>query len=307
MRVYEVIDSMSGSISREQGQAIVKEVRRRYVIGQCGSFDDCEAAILPYAPMYAASAGGYWLRQNLNITGVGNGYFDCTATYRTLVPSQQQENNNGQPPTFVPGGVAWDTTGGTEHMTQAIQQTGYGSDTPDFEGAINVSGNAVQGVDVVRPSLRYSETWIMPVSTAMNCGYIGAVFSLTGTVNQDNFRCFAPGEVLFLGARGQWQEDQPYVAITFEFEVRANDDDFYPFTGFSQEPVAKKGWEYFWILYEDAIDANALVRHPIAGYISQVYHEKPWDNLGIGDQAIGNGVSGQLPQNALPGGNGFGN
>jgi hypothetical protein len=297
--VYEVIDSMSGSITKEVGQAVQWEIRRRYVVGVCESFDDCVTTMQPYCPMYVQGNFGVQVRSALSVSGVGNGYFDVVATYQTLQPAQG-DNNNGQPPPFTPGSVAWDTTGNREHMTMAISQLRYPAEAPDFEGAINVVGNSVQGIDVVRPAMRYSETWIMPAQDAMQCNYLTAVYSLTGTVNQSTFRCFDPGEALFLGARGQWQEDQPYVAITFEFEARPNDDNYYPWIGYGAG-IEKEGWEHFWILYEDGVDADTIIKKPVAGYMSQVYHKANWAGLGIGSRTIGAGATGVSPQPGLSG------
>lgn len=301
--VYEILDSMSGSVQKEQGQSIVKEVRRRYVIGQCESFNDCVTKITDYAPMYASDNQSYWVRGNLSVNGIGNKYFDVTATYKTLLPIEQQGGSQTDP---VPGAIGWDTTGHTEHITQALSQESIPAQgAPDFEGAINVSGDSVQGIDIVRPCMRYYETWILPVATALDCNFIDSVYRLTGTVNLDDFRCWDPGEVLFMGARGQWQEDQPYVPVTFEFEVRPNEQNYYPWEGAGGNFVLKKGWEHIWILYEDKVDANRLVKHPIAAYKSKVYPEKTWDGILIGDYTIGQLVTGQVFNPALTGGGQF--
>lgn len=303
--VYEVLDSMSGSVQKEQGQAVVKEVRRRYVIGQCTSFEDCVSQIEPYAPVYCIANNSYWMRGTLAINGIGNKYFDVTATYRTLVPADQGQ---GQPPEYVPGSIGWDTTGHTEHITQSLPtQERIPQEAPDYQGAINVSGDAVQGIDVVRPAFRYSETWILPVGSVLDCDYLGNVYRLTGTVNNDPFRCFDPGEALFLGARGQWQEDQPYVAVTYEFEARPNDPNYYPWEG-AGGTFDKKGWEHIWIKYEDDVDANSLVKVPVAAYKSKVYRQESWVALGIADQLIGQTVTGLTPNVGATGGNtGVGN
>ena len=307
--IYEMPESMSGSITREQGQNSVKEVRRRLCIGQCGSFDHAELEIRPYLPEYALAGGSYWNRANLSIQPVGNGYFDVTATYRTLVPPDggggEGQGQGGQP---VPGSVSWDTTGHTEHITQALEVAAYGSgdDPPSFAGAINVQGDTVAGLDVVRPSMVYSETWVLPISLAMSCTFLGNVYRLTGTVNADPFRCFEPGECLFLGARGQWQEDQPYVSVSFDFEARPNDPQYQPWEN-SDDIIEKKGWEYVWILYKGDVNADTLVKFPRAAYVCKVYREESWGPLLIAPLSIAaarGGIQGNPP---AAGGGGFGN
>ena len=280
IQCWEMLDSMSGSVTNEQDEGETREVRRRYMIGQTVGFNDTVSQISLYAPSYVNSdgAGIYWVRKRLDVTCVGNSYFDCTAIYQTLIPKfDDPANPSGD---YIPGGISWDTTGHTEHITQALSQTAYGETGPDFENAINVSGDSVNGLDVVRPCLKYSETWILPLSVAASCAYVGAVYRLTGTVNASAFRCFSPGECLFLGARGQWQGDQPYVTVTFDFEARPNQD-----LNFSPNPPGvqfnKKGWEYIWIRYATDVSSDTLVQKPVAVYKAKVYEDEDWADLGI--------------------------
>lgn len=299
VNVWEMLDSMSGSISNESESGEVREVKRRYLIGPTLGFNNTVAEIELYAPSYVESDGSgiYWVRKRLEVQGVGNSYFDCTATYQTLQTKKKDSNNNnddgGNP---VPGSVAWDTTGHTEHKTQALAQSKYPNDAPSFSGAINVSGNSVNGIDVVSPGMKYSETWIMPIELAMSCDYIGNIYSLTGTVNESAFRCFDPFECLFLGARGQWQGDQPYVTVTFDFEARPNMQVNVPTTTDGYEPgvgevavgggggakVQKDGWQHLWYLYKPDVNNNAIVQKPVAAYIDTIYHYASWSALRIG-------------------------
>lgn len=297
VKCWEMLDSMSGSVTNEQEQGEVREVRRRYLIGQTAGFNATVDEINKYAPAYVNSdgAGIYWLRKRLDINGVGNRYFDCTATYQTLIPKPQSEGDGGNAP--VAGGIMWDTTGHTEHMTQAYDEEVYGDETVSFEAAINVSGDSVNGIDVVRPGMKYSETWIMPAAYAMDCAYISAVYTNTGTVNDTQFRCFEPGECLFLGARGQWQGDQPYVVVTFDFEARPNETvDLSP--GLAGVIFEKEGWQYYWIRYQTDTNDDTLIQRPIAAYLNTIYRKRNWFDLGIG--GVGPAQQPQQPQQPVP-------
>ncbi len=292
--VYEMLDSMSGSVSNDLEQGETREVRRSYVIGQCEGFNDAVAKIEDYAPQYvtADGAGIYWRRSRLEVNGIGNKYFQVVATYATLVPKSDGGGPPGTNP--VPGAIAWDTTGHTEHITQSLATARFPAGAPDFEGAINVSGNTVGGLDVVRPCLRYSETWIFPASVAISPAFLGAVYQRTGTVNLNTFRAFQPGEALFMGARASWQGDLPYVAVTFEFEARPNGEWYSQ--GFGQV-IPKEGWQYVWLLYETAENNDRLVQRPIYAYKETVYEKKDWSGLRIGSTigAAQQGAAGALP------------
>lgn len=299
IQVWEMLDSMSGSVANEGEQGETREVKRRYLIGQTEGFTDTVAQIETYAPGYVDDGqGGYWVRRRLEVQGVGNRYFDCSATYQTLQPKKKSENNNNDDDNPVPGNIAWDTTGHTEHKTQARSQQRFPDSAPDFQGAINVSGNSVNGIDVVSPGMKYSETWVMPLQTAMSCGYISSVYTLTGTVNSVKFRCFDPGTCLFMGARGQWSSDHPYVTITFDFEARPNTNvtlpssitgGYYDGSGYDGDgagpggaggqAITKEGWQHIWFLYKPDANANTIVQKPVAVYRDTLYEKKDWAPL----------------------------
>lgn len=305
---YELVDSMSGSVTTEQESFEVQECKRRFVVGQFTGFNAVKSFMDGFAPRYAIDDGVqlYWTRTQLDIKSIGNKYYDVTATYRTLQPSVAPtgddggDNNNGGGGSHLSAGsIGWDTTGRTEHITQALGETGYPDGVTYFEEAINVSGDAVQGIDVVRPSMKYTETWLLPATLAMSPSFMNGVHRLTGTVNASPFRAFAAGEALFLGAKGQWSGDSPFVAVTFEFECRPNVNDFYVK---AIPPFPKKGWEYVWVRYQPEGGMD-IVRRPIAAYKNTLYHERAWDALVIAGRSIGGAKSGRrrtAPQPGLP-------
>jgi hypothetical protein len=284
--VYEVFDSMTGSITKETGDETVIENTIRFVAGQVDDLFTLVRSLDPYCPVYIDYGGKWWIRKKLSWAGIGNRYFDIEASYSVLtgdggdLPDPEAPEDE-----YHPGGVSWDTTGQTRHITQAITQTKYPDDAADFHGAINVSGESVNGVDIVTPGMRYTETWILPVETVMQDSYTQAIYKLTGTVNLNNFRSFAAGEALFLGARAQWSDDSPFVSVTYEFEARANNPTWYPWEGFGSTQNLE-GWEHVWIRYEDQVSADRRVKRPIAAYVSQVYEKKAWEALGIGTAPI---------------------
>lgn len=311
IKCYELVDSMSGSVVNESEGGEVREVKRRYVIGRCESgFNQAVLEMEKYAPAYVNGdgAGLYWVRRRLEVNGIGNAYFDCTAIYQTLQPKAGDDpETQGD---FVPGGIAWDTTGHTEHITQGLEdEIRFPANAPAFDGALNVSGESVNGVDVPRPHLRYSETWIMPTQVAMSCQFVGAVYRLTGTANLNAFRCFAPGEVAFFGGRAQWNGDQPYVAVTFDWEARPNGDVNMPYFKGRGElnglKITKEGWQHLWIRYEPESDSGSLIRYPTAAYINTVLEKKSWADLGMIAGVIGAPQAGANGQAPAGGGIGF--
>ncbi len=178
---------------------------------------------------------------------------------------------------------SFDTGGGSQHITQALSHVASyapsGETAPDFKGAIGATENAVEGVDITVPAYTFSETHILPNSD-VTAAYKGKLFALTGKTNNATFKGFAIGECLFLGAsgskrgKGDWE-------ITFRFAASPNKTGL---TVGSITGIAKKGWEYLWVRYKDAVDATAgaLVKEPMAVYIEKVYEEGDFADLGIG-------------------------
>lgn len=300
--VYELRDSESGSVENENEGGEVWNVTKRYLIGQCpGGFGEAKEAIAEYLPRYWDAPAGYFRRKGITIKGVGRQCFECTGEYTTLIPMLGEDaGGEGQQPEdtrqFVPGSIAWDAIGVTENVKSALGEKVYGgTDTPDFSYAINVDKGNVQGTDKVVPSMKYSETWIVPTSVAMDYEFVGAVYSLTGTVNSAKFRAFQPGEALFLGARAQWNGDQPYTTVTFDFQARPNNDNFYV-KGIG--PVKREGWEFPWVHYADETNAGMLVQIPKHLILNTIYEKKDWSPLLIVDKTPGAKQKGTKAQTA---------
>jgi len=302
--VYELRDSESGSVDSENLESgEVWNVTKRYLIGQCpGGMAEVKDAISGYLPRYCQSSVGYWRRKSLGIKGVGKQCFECTGEYTTLVPSVGGGDGGGgsQPDysrSFVPGSIAWDTTGFTEHVTSALGERVIGGEgSEDFGGAINVQGTSVQGVDRVVPAMKYSETWIMPAQVGMSVDFVKAIYTLTGSVNASQFRAFSPGEALFMGARAQWSGDQPYATVTFDFNCRANDPEFYVK---SISKTNKEGWEFPWVVYRSSSTGSGfLVQVPACLVIDTIYQKKDWGGLKITSSSPGTRQTGKQATSA---------
>jgi hypothetical protein len=189
---------------------------------------------------------------------------------------------------------SFDTSGGSQHITQASGGTAnggiatsnperrYGQNAPDMKGAIGVDGDSVNGVDIVVPALTWTETYDVPHSYVTS-NYIRSVAALTGSVNNGTFRGFSAGEVLFLGASGsqEWDDEKgngPW-SLSFKFVASPNvtGQQIGDITG-----IEKKGHEYLWVRYEDAVDSNTLVKKPKHVYVNKVYRDGSFSGLGIG-------------------------
>lgn len=183
---------------------------------------------------------------------------------------------------------SFDTSGGTQHITQALAEARFGNGAPDQQLAIGVDGDNVNGVDIVVPALSWTETYDVP-SKFVTSLYIRGVASLTGTVNNAAFRTFAAGEVLFLGASGSqdWDSqkgDGPW-SLSYKFTASPNagaGQTIPAITIGAINNIEKKGHEYLWVRYEAAVDGNSLLKRPKFVYVNRVYRETDFSGLGIG-------------------------
>jgi hypothetical protein len=215
------------------------------------------------------------VRLALQIEPVGPGMWDGTVRYGKAENQQSQAGESS---------FSFDTGGGSQHITQSIatvnKYTASGT-APDFKGAIGVTSDNVEGVDITVPVYNFFEThYIAPAD--VDDLYKGVIFNLTGKVNNAPFRGLAAGECLFLGASGSRRgrgADDPW-EITYRFAGSPNRTNL-SIGGISG--IAKKGWEYLWVRYQDAVDyvSNNLVKQPLAVYIEKVYEEGDFSTLGI--------------------------
>ena len=188
------------------------------------------------------------------------------------------------PPQTGESSFAFETRGGTQHITQSLATVAsYASPdipaAPNFDGAIGVTEDSVDGVDITVPVYTFSETHYLSPG-AVTTAYKGTLFALTGCVNDAAFKGLTAGECLFLGAAGTKRGDDPW-EISFAFAGSPN------VTGLSIGSIVgieKKGWEYIWASYRQTEDtaAKMLVRKPIAAYVERVYREGNFSSLGIG-------------------------
>jgi len=260
--IYELAKSRNEKIAKDGGSA-------ELVYRATG--DESEAAIKSAADATLPATWGSLYLQQYTTEHHGGGVWTIVATYGPRKPPDQSNSV-----------FSFDTTGGTTTVTQSNNTTKYapaGKTAPDFKGAINVEGEQVRGVSIQIPKYAFSEKHILPATT-VTAAYKADLYALTGKTNDATFKGFAAGEVLFLGARGSTRSEDEW-EITYSFAASQN------LTGLTIGDVTgidKKGWEYLWVLYEDAEDtvAKALIKKPVAVYVEQIYDPADFSKLGIG-------------------------
>lgn len=174
---------------------------------------------------------------------------------------------------------SFDIAAQTQRITQSLGTRRYGTRPPNFNGAIGVTKDTVEGVDVYFPTYSFSEQHIL-AATAVTPQYKAKLFAACATTNSATFRGFQAGEVLFLGAAGTKRGKDDW-SVTFKFVASPNVEDL---TVGEITDIVKEGWEYLWVRYKDEVDTDTdfLVKAPRAVYVEKVYRDHNFANLGIG-------------------------
>lgn len=258
VEIFEAFDSGRATSGRVDTDEL------RYIV--TGTDDEAEviATVIGYAP----SSIGVMSPQNVEVNPLGNGVWECTVPYEGKEDETQ---------------YTFETGGATAHITQSLatiaRYAAAGQTAPNFNGAIGVNGDNIDGTDITIPVYNFTETRKMFASTVTGA-YKLALFNATGKVNNATFKGFAAGEVLFLGASGS-KTGVEHWEIAFKFAASPNVTNL-DVGGITVS--SKKGWEYLWVRFRDADDnaAKTLVKLPAAAYVERVYESADFSTLGIG-------------------------
>ena len=243
-------------------------ITREYII-QYDDLDEIDDLVAEAAFVAALDAqyGGFGMASYSLKIFAFNKWFG-TVTYASDVPDDTDRV------------LTFDTSGGSEHISQSLATPNrYPAGTaPDFSGAINATGQDVEGVDIVVPVYSFSELHYKS-NARVDEDYRFTLEQLTGRVNDKAFRNWERGEVLFLGASGQRRGTDNW-ELTFQFAGSRNRTDLV--VG-SMTNIEKEGWQYLWVRYQDAVDATAkmMVKEPQSVHIEQVYEYGDFDLLDL--------------------------
>jgi len=202
-------------------------------------------------------------------------------TWKAVASYDQPDSGGGSDTATLENTFTFETGGGTQNVKQGLATTvKFPADAASIDG-IGFDGENVNGVDIITSQYQWSETyWFSPALVTTD--YKITLSAIVGTVNDATFRNFAAGEVLFLGASGT-KQGNGWWQITFKFARERNA------TGLivgSITGIAKTGWQYMWVRYEDDVGGTgankALVKKAKAVYVETVYTSWSFNGLGIG-------------------------
>lgn len=222
----------------------------------------------------------------LSAKRIGQQHWEVAASYVDPEAKEKEE-----PPAVGELEISFDTSGGTQHITHSIKdlfvkQRQGSTFTFKHFGAIGVSNDGgnfqIEGTDIIAPALA------MTIRTRMLAGgftpaYMKQVAALTGTMNQNIFKGFDPGELVLAGGGGTMRSSGE-VDLSFSFLGSANRVIDKIGGDPLVSPINKRGWDYLWVYSVPAVDSASNTMSPKwhQATVAQVYEEADWTPLGLG-------------------------
>lgn len=242
---------------------------------------EVKTEVLAVAPTTWLSIGRYDAK--IQIDEMGYQAWKCTVPYDRASPDPIT-------PLTPPAVFSFRTSGGTQKITSAEVVNKYTATpgpatAPNFRGAILVDGKGnIEGVDFPAPIFDFEIEHYIAEDELTN-SYLGTLVNLTAKTNNATFRGFAIGEVLYIGACGS-QESGGRYRLTHSFKASPNK------TGLSLAPdvitgtptitgVAKKGWEFLWVYFKQAVTSDMPVMKPVAAYVHKMTTSGDFSLIGV--------------------------
>lgn len=317
IQVLELFDSRGLSATRSGGA-----LTRKYVVFGTNNETEAYNALVSESPVFYDGL----VRTDIKLTPDGDSFWKGEVEYSsdTLAATDAQDPGAGgddggdggaggnggpdQPDPHEPlgGEYSFDTTGGTQHITQSNRTRSTTARipfaAPNTMQAIGVRKDRVEGCDRGIGRFEFAKTRRLD---NVNRAYLLKLRDMTYTVNERPWDGYEAGEVLFMGATGKYvgagEGDKGKFEITFKFAVGKNQGnrDLPVGPGNPGVVIAKPtvingddglivpfvgAWDYLWVGYAENVDAAGGIpmQKPIFAVVEEIYDPAPFGDLGIG-------------------------
>jgi len=154
---------------------------------------------------------------------------------------------------------------------------------PNCKGAIGVTLDSVQGVDIFVPKMEFTYS---RQRSMVDFPYLRTLRNLVGKTNNATFYGFPVGTLIYTGCEpssgvGTMDDGTKFLfwnlAHSFAQEETKLNVTVGPMT-----VVQKQGWWYVWAKYAPTPDRNQLVQQPVGVYVERMYDPGNFELLEIG-------------------------
>jgi hypothetical protein len=261
---------------RSRTSAGVGSVEVGFLVMGTDDDEQARAALIANAPSIWLVDGNTLPLTSTSVEQISGDLWEGVAGYESSSYTQPKTNDTA---------FSFDTTGGTQHLSQSYKTVSQyatpadaGHTFPDMGGSIGNNGDEIVGVDVTCPVFTFGAT-LYREAAAMTPAYVANLYRLTGKTNVSDTTMvldglhfsFNAGELLYLGAQGG-RRGQGDVEINHRFAFSENRDDIK--IG-DIAMITKAGWDYVWVRYENKVigdgPTKTIARIPRFAYVEQVY------------------------------------
>lgn len=167
--------------------------------------------------------------------------------------------------------IGWQTQRVMQSLATIATHAASGVTAPDFEGAINVTSDGVQGADVNAGGFALNRvTYLSNTAVGDPDAFAKDIAEFVGTVNSIDVGAFNAGELLLVGASLANRPQQEDWQLALRWSQRENITDL---TVGSIDEIDHDGWDLRWTYYQEKEDAaaNLIVRVPLVVYIERIF------------------------------------
>lgn len=187
---------------------------------------------------------------------------------------------------FTISGLALDG-GGTDDQTLTIDTPTANVGGPNHHGAIGVTKDSIEGCDIEESGFAFSITRQFDPGDVTS-EYMQSIRLASKTWNSAEVTLpvddgvtltFAPGELFLVSVQGGKKTTARW-EMTFNFKATQNVSGK---TCGTISGISKRGWDYLWVQYQDAVDdqAQCMIKKPFAVFVEQVYESSDLNDLTI--------------------------
>lgn len=174
-----------------------------------------------------------------------------------------------------PAIVTQSTRGGTQRILRSLETVASSRGVlwigvPDFDQAINVVGDTIEGVEVGVAGSVFTYKTVLPAAF-VTATYRELFESLYDHVNSSPFSGYPAGEIKFEGGTLSQRKGEDWDA-EFIFG-RSKNRTGITLNGSLADPLDKDGWDLLWVRYEDIEDtvAKTLTKSVRSAYVERVH------------------------------------
>lgn len=285
LKLNQKWNSGEGSIGKDGADTLIAQIYGDPVTDNADDPATVQVFAASQFPVYSAMGN---ILQGIARQRLAPGWWLFTGSYKS--PAAAPQTGEAK--------FSFKTGSGTQKIYTARKHVAdyapSGVTPPNFHGAINVTDDSVEGVDLDVDAFAFDITFYVDPRN-MSDDYCSLLSTLAKHVNSDTVSIsidgisltFQPGELKYLESNGSKRIGFGDLELTLSFAASRNATDIMigdtgtgTGTGTGTDsgpgpigPITKKGWDYLWVRFQQINDtaAKRLVHRPTSAHVEEIY------------------------------------